>query len=1276
MLQLRSFVPTQDKVKTLEFHPVQPWIAFADKADNVKVWDWSTQQVVHDLSLGGADDEGAVEAAINRGGERDGSFATNASAAGYVPSRVASGHVRQVRFLDAEVAHWQSAAAALAVNGTAAVQLLRASDVHALDGARLLVIVCEAKVLLYDLASKKPFEVTKATLDGKSPTCVAFLFRGGPGGPVSGGAGVDGMMASPLLAVGCADGVVRLVHLATLRVVGRLAPSAGAKSGAITAVLALPSRAGYEGGGAAAGSTGGGRQQQRQQKQQQQHGPDLLAGGGAAAGQFVASRDLVVAGDSAGALLLWDPFSRLAGRGGDTAPARTVEGHSGEVLALCLAPGPEDPVATAPRVFSAGADKQLAAWEPQSLTEMWRTKMDPKAPATSLAYSHRYFNLSGAHALLMTVGGSAVMAMYTLAQLPLERGLRPCVDLAPLIPPGTKKVPKAYAIAVSPMRPNLAAVGANAGLAFLTFDRMYPLPVAPVPPRDLAAAHVSPGRAPAPAGAPHAAYAAHMGDAVWLVTCAAVSKDFGDGTTHTLPSVLSRERVGPATGQSGRAIIAVSPSGQYVSACWPASRQYFVWYRTLTGAWQQVDSGLGVDLAWHSHRDQFAVVEEPPPQMPHLPKAKGLLKNREKEAARAAAAAAEAAAAAALQSVLRIRQLDGLEVKLTCQQASLGGDVPVGVHGGPLLGVSYRRVTSSGAELSGEEASPVMQLWSWDGRTKVGPEFPEPNFVRWDPTVHMVALGYLRQVQLFRARPAFEHLATVPVPGATGAAWALRQLYIATTTSVHAAFVSPGESRGPAGQSLLDLDDGAGGGGPAEPVVALVTLAATSGSDAVGGLRAEGAASGGAALPAPAPRPPGPIALLGAAEGGLWLVNSYGQPMVLPLTHPGVRARCLASMGDVMGAVQVAAAGLAPRHHNDFASFLGAMAGPTGAHMALLGLPGLSLPMEVELCIATGQWRRALACCDALIHGCADRSHLRFAGNAAARRYAVATEASAAAAEAVATGAGAIAAAAAAASAAAAGAAAAADSVAQTGPRADDPPAPTKAATNQAMWGHMGFGGLFVDNFSTPVVEEPAQRKARDPIARGRVDWGAPLGGGWKYARGGGGRATHTKPGTAGAAAGGPAPGALPPSRDALRLAMRLVEGSHGAGVTDVTAAAAALLLEHRGCLSAAQLARLAARMAEVGMNDDVRLLVDSSVRSGSHNGQAVGFVAAALTGDLGRLQSALATSGTVALAALQANTYRLPQSMATMTAWNDALCGASAAGGGQAHLTVTPAGL
>lgn len=52
-------------------------------------------------------------------------------------------------------------------------------------------------------------------------------------------------------------------------------------------------------------------------------------------------------------------------------------------------------------------------------------------------------------------------------------------------------------------------------------------------------------------------------------------------------------------------------------------------------------------------------------------------------------------------------------------QVPLSGDVPVGLHGGPLLGVALKRMTSSGAELSGEEASPVLQFYSWNGVTKV-----------------------------------------------------------------------------------------------------------------------------------------------------------------------------------------------------------------------------------------------------------------------------------------------------------------------------------------------------------------------------------------------------------------------------------------------------------------------------------------------------------------------------------------------------------------------------
>lgn len=68
----------------------------------------------------------------------------------------------------------------------------------------------------------------------------------------------------------------------------------------------------------------------------------------------------------------------------------------------------------------------------------------------------------------------------------------------------------------------------------------------------------------------------------------------------------------------------------------------------------------------------------------------------------------------------------------------------------------------------------------------------------------------------------------------------------------------------------------------------------------------------------------------------------------------------------------------------------------------------------------------------------------------------------------------------------------------------------------------------------------------------------------------------------------------------------------------DVTRRASQLLLAHRGLLTPPQLARLSAKMAEVGMTSELKDLVASSVASGSHAGQAVGFVAAALTGEAG----------------------------------------------------------
>ncbi len=64
------------------------------------------------------------------------------------------------------------------------------------------------------------------------------------------------------------------------------------------------------------------------------------------------------------------------------------------------------------------------------------------------------------------------------------------------------------------------------------------------------------------------------------------------------------------------------------------------------------------------------------------------------------------------------------------------------------------------------------------------------------------------QVHVFRAQPMFESVGTLAVASATSAVWSVRQLYIATPTSVLLAFVSAPESTVGA---LMDL------GGPSGP---------------------------------------------------------------------------------------------------------------------------------------------------------------------------------------------------------------------------------------------------------------------------------------------------------------------------------------------------------------------------------------------------------------------------------------------------------------------------
>ena len=49
--------------------------------------------------------------------------------------------------------------------------------------------------------------------------------------------------------------------------------------------------------------------------------------------------------------------------------------------------------------------------------------------------------------------------------------------------------------------------------------------------------------------------------------------------------------------------------------------------------------------------------------------------------------------------------------------------------------------------------------------------------------------------------------------------------------------------------------------------------------------------------------------MVGIREGSLWLVDSHGQPFVVPVNHPGLKARCLSAQGDSQAARMLAERG-------------------------------------------------------------------------------------------------------------------------------------------------------------------------------------------------------------------------------------------------------------------------------------------------------------------------------------------------------------------------------
>ena len=54
----------------------------------------------------------------------------------------------------------------------------------------------------------------------------------------------------------------------------------------------------------------------------------------------------------------------------------------------------------------------------------------------------------------------------------------------------------------------------------------------------------------------------------------------------------------------------------------------------------------------------------------------------------------------------------------------------------------------------------------------------------------------------------------------------------------------------------------------------------------------------------------GPVVIVGIREGSLWLVDARGQPFVVPVNHPGLKARCLVAQDDSQAAKLLAERGI------------------------------------------------------------------------------------------------------------------------------------------------------------------------------------------------------------------------------------------------------------------------------------------------------------------------------------------------------------------------------
>ncbi|KAL8222859.1 hypothetical protein R6Q57_020258 [Mikania cordata] len=570
----------------------------------------------------------------------------------------------------------------------------------------------------------------------------------------------------PLVAFGSSDGVIRVLSMITWKLVRRYT---GGHKGSISCLMTFTASSGEA----------------------------LLASGG-----------------SDGLLVIWNADHGHDSR--ELVPKLSLKAHDGGVVAVELS----RVSGSAPQLITIGVDKTLAIWDPMSLKELRRIKPVPKMACHSVAsWCHpRAPNLD----ILTCVKDSHIWAIEHPTYSALTR---PLCELSSLVPPqvlAPHKKLRVYSMVAHPLQPHIVATGTNIGIILSEFDPRSLPAVAPLPSipesREHAAVYVVERELNLLQFQLNNTANPSLGSNGSLTEAARLRGEFSE----QLNVKQIKKHISTPVPHDSYSVLSVSSSGKYLAIVWP-DIPYFSIYKVSD--WSIVDSGTARLLAWDTCRDRFALLESaPPPRMPMLPKTSSSKKAKEAAAIAAAQAAAAAASAASVQ--VRILLDDGTS-NILMRSIGQRTEPVIGLHGGTLLGISYRtsrRVSPVAATsissmqsmpLSGfgnsalssfsplddpfssqknpaEPPPPNFQLYSWESFQPVGGMLPQPEWTAWDQTVEYCAFAYQQYIAISSLRPQYRYLGDVAIPHATGAVWHRRQLFVATPTTIECVFVDAG----------------------------------------------------------------------------------------------------------------------------------------------------------------------------------------------------------------------------------------------------------------------------------------------------------------------------------------------------------------------------------------------------------------------------------------------------------------------------------------------------